>query len=160
MSSTQALRLRELVRQRKGLRSYTLALHPVVVKRRALKTLAKGDLLLLRSKALSLCISMEGRVVASCDLLVDAGRKRIRVTDLIALPDLESERKKYAILLPQITTVESPEIAVGDLIDIGDVDISRITITNRGREVASGHLVVADKQIAVMIDRCEKKGKR
>ena len=160
MSSTQALRLRELVRQRKGLLSYTLSLYPVAVKRRALKTLQEGDLLLLKSKALSLSLSMEGRVVASCDLLVDAGRKRIRVTDLTEIPDIAPEGKKYEILLPQIAVVESPQIAAGDLIDIGDVDIDQITLIHRGREVASGHLVVADKRIAVMIDKCEKKGKR
>ena len=160
MSGTQALRLRELVRQRKGLLSYTLSLSPVEVKRGALKRVAKGDLILLKTKVPSLCLCRDGKVAASCELLIEADRKRVRVTALTERSKQKPESKKYEVLFPQITEVETPEVAVDDLIDISDVDMSKISLTSRGREVASGHLVVVEKRIAVMIDRCNVKGKR
>lgn len=160
MPSTQAQRLQALMEKKKPLFEYTLSLYPVEVKKRSLERLEKGDLVLLESRHLTLCICQGETVIASCALLLKDGLRKIEITDLIKKPEKQSDSRKYQMLFPELSHVQSREIRRGVVIDISHIDISQVTLKHEGISIAAGHLVVVEDEIAIMIDSCHNKGKK
>ena len=160
MPSTQALRLQEMMKRQQRLPDYTLSLYPVEVKKRSLERLEKGDLILLESKRLVLCLSRDETIHASCSVISQDGSKKIEIIDLIMKPEKQSDSKKYQKLFPVLAQLSGRKIEPGAVIDISHIDISQVTLQHEGKSIAAGHLVIVEDEIAIMIDSCHDKGKK
>jgi len=160
MPSTQALRLQEIMKRQQRLPNHTLSLYPVEVKKHSLERLEKGDLVLLESRRLRLCICQNETIIASCALLLKDGLRKIEITDLIKNPGKHINSKKYQILFPELSQLQCQEIRSGVVIDISHIDVSQVTLKHEGISIAAGHLGVVEEEIAIMIDSCYDKGKQ
>ncbi len=151
---TQASRLEKLVRKHPLFRDYTLMLPPVEIKRSDLKSVHRGDVIVLPIHSLKLELWYEGSACATA--LMESCGKGLRVTKIVDKKTYSSNNsKKYELLFSLFGSVQSREIKEETRIDIGALDMQRVELRNADRKIAQGRLVRAGDQIAIEIEKVE-----
>jgi len=149
---TQATHLEKMMRKHPLFHTYELALSPTQIKRSSLKSIEKGDIVLLHSKDPRLELQREGKLYAVArmhpchkSLKVEVVKEKKR--------EYKTDSKKYEILYCLFGAIRSKEIKADMKIDISSVDMEHVTLKTRKRTVAVGHLVRVGGEVAVEIEK-------
>ncbi|MDD2226381.1 MAG: hypothetical protein PHD42_04650 [Dysgonamonadaceae bacterium] len=150
-ADTQADSLEAMMQKHQIYPCYTLALPPFEVKKRALKELKRGDILLLGFERLSLVLLDEKRGNAEVMIEHHHALDRLRI---VSLGELTRDHlsKKYQVVTAILGEVPCKKLEVGHVIGAMDLDFGHLDIIAGKKKIAEGSLVNTDGRIALQIN--------
>lgn len=155
---TQANRLASLMQKHKSLPSYELALPLVTVRSSSLDNLEVDDVLLLRLEVFE-CILLNNDILYANVIPVHEKRRvMIKVLDMIHRKVSKTQRKEHEVLKLSFGTVHSRSLEVGHRIDVSQMDLEKVFLMRKEKQIATASLINVDGKMAVKIDKAEKNG--
>jgi len=148
---TQSLHLQKMMQAQKHHPEYTLVLAPIEVKRKSLKHLHKGELLLLGLDRLELYLQNAEKICAKVRLYSRNNIVKLQIELLQEMPAYTNNSKKYENILCTFGTVQSRTLEKGHTIEISLADIQVVTLFWEEKKQASGLLVNVEDEIAIEI---------
>jgi len=151
MGETQSVRLQQMMQQRKCYPEYALALPLFSIKKKNLKKMDQGDVLLLGFDFLDLVLLKEGEICAKVSVENVADSTRLRISSLEESTVNKYDSKKYENILPIFTTLQIRKLEVAHKVEIPTSEIREITLFNDHEKSFKGLLVMVDDEIAIEI---------
>lgn len=148
---TQASRLERMMRKHRNVETYRVTLPPVALKRKDVKMLEPGDVLLLELGYLVLLLVQKEEVKACLELSDNEGK-------YVTLSPKEEKKemytKKYELLYPSFGSVEIPQLTEGMALELSKIDLYSVALQKADEmTVAEGILVESEGMIALEIKK-------
>ena len=148
---TQASRLERMMRKHRNVETYRVTLPPVALKRKDVKMLEPGDVLLLELEHLELLLVQKDEAKAYLELSSGQGK-------CIVLPPKEEKKethtKKYELLYPSFGRVDIAQLTEDTVLDLPKIDLSRVALQKADETtIAEGVLVESEGMIALEIKK-------
>ncbi|MBD3791110.1 MAG: FliM/FliN family flagellar motor switch protein [Campylobacterales bacterium] len=150
-ADTQADSLEVMMHKHQIYPHYTLALAPFEVKKRALKELQRGDILLLGLDRLRLVLLDAEGVTAEVMIEHRSALDRLKIVSL-GVQAQERISKKYQAVSVMLGEIPCKKLEVGHVIGTMDLDFDHLTIAVEGKKIAEGSLVNVGGRIALQIN--------
>jgi len=152
---TQATHLRSMMQAQSTLKTYTVALQAVSLKRSAIHKLQKGDIILLHTKTPLLYLYLDDKCAAQA--VLDACKEHIVITKHYedATADF-TPPKKYETLLCAFGSLPSKGLEEGMHLKRGDIAFDTLTLFADGKEMAKGRAVWVEGRLAVEITKVKR----
>lgn len=148
---TQSLHLQKMMKKHKVNPEYTLVLPLMAVKKKSLKKLERGDVLLLGLGKLELSLMKDDLFCARVAVENSAGSLKLEITSL-EKPDVNtSDSKKYETLLCSFGKLQSRKIEVGHKVEIATKEMETVELFSGEKKLATVSLVNVDSEIAIEI---------
>jgi len=148
---TQTVHLQKMMQQHKRYPEYELALPPFSIKKKSLKKMGQGDVLLLGMDFLDLELLKEGEVCAKVTVEHVAEATKLRIVSLHKIAARANNSKKYENILPIFTTLQIRKLEVGHKVEVPTSEISEIALFSANKKCFKGLLVTVDDEIAIEI---------
>jgi len=147
---TQASRLERMMRKHRIVETYRLTLPPVALKRKDIKMLEPGDVLLLELGRLDLLLVQKNEIKAYLELSSDQCKYVAR----LAKEKREIHTKKYELLYPSFDTVNIPQVTEGTVLELPKIDLYKVALQKADETtIAEGMLVESEGMIAIEIEK-------
>ena len=147
----QSLHLQEMMQQCRRHPEYVLALPFFMLKKKRMKNLAKGDLLLLGHDFLDLFL-LKGKEVCARAVLESSGKTlKIKIKSLVKESENTYDSKKYEKILCSFGSLQSRKLETGHKVEISTIDMENVTLFAENQKVAEATLVTVDNEIALEI---------
>jgi len=130
---------------------YALTLPAISIKKKSLKKLEAGDILLLALDHLLLLLVQENEVCASLSLDSYGDRIKMTIDKVEKSPLGRCDNKKYETVLCSFGKVQSRVLELGHSIEIPALDFNHLTLHVNDKIIASGSLINVDDEIAIKI---------
>ena len=150
---TQAFRLASLVRRHIQYPTYELVLPHVLIQSKKLKKLSRGHVVLTGFNRLGLLLVDGEKICANVQLKKMDNIFGAEIVQLAENTIEQCDSKKYENIKISFGSVESKELEIGQMIDIAEIDLGKVTLVSKDRTVAEGSLVIVDKEIAIAIEK-------
>ncbi len=148
---TQASRLERMMRKHWNVETYRVTLPPVALKRKDVKMLDPGDVLLLELGHLELLLVQKDETKASLELSEGEGKY---VTLLPKEEKKEIHTKKYELLYPSFGSMEIPQLTESMVLELSKIDLYSVALQKADETtVAEGILVESEGMIALEIKK-------
>ncbi len=148
---TQASRLERMMRKHWNVETYRVTLPPVALKRKDVKMLDPGDVLLLELGRLELLLVQKDETKASLELSEGEGKY---VTLLPKEEKKEIHTKKYELLYPSFGSMEIPQLTESMVLELSKIDLYSVALQKADETtVAEGILVESEGMIALEIKK-------
>jgi len=148
---TQSVHLQKMMQQHKRYPEYELAFPPFSVKKKSLKKMGQGDVLLLGLDFLDLVLLKEGEVCAKVSVEHVAESTKLRIVSLEETLDNTNDSKKYEKLMAVFATLQIRKLDVGHKVEVPTSEIREIKLFTGGKKCLKGLLVAVDDEIAIEI---------
>ena len=152
---TQSLHLQEMMQQLQRNPEYMLAFPPLMIKKKSLKKISIGEILLLDLNMLDLYLFEGERPCARVSPEQYGEFVKLKIVSLVKSPDMTVDSKKYEKILCTFGTVQSRKMEVGHKIEISADSLSEVILSAEGKKLAKGSLVIVDKKLAIEITEVE-----
>lgn len=152
-SETQALHLARIMQRHIQTPSYELALPLVMVPKKKLKKLSEDDLFLSGFDSMEFIMIDGDTIYAEMKLKKMKNTYETEIVDVREDTIEKSNSKKYEILKISFGSVQSKRLELGEMIDIGDIDLQTVKLVLKEKTIAEGSLVIVDDEIAIQIKR-------
>jgi len=153
---TQATHLTKMMQKHQLHPEYELVLPLVLVKKKSLKKLTTGDILLLGLESLELILLCNGEFSINVLMSETRNSRKIRIEDIDEKPIYSNDSKKYKILKCSFGMLQSRKLEVGHKIDVSSLNMHEVLLIVESKIIAKGSLVNVDKEIAIQIDEVKK----
>lgn len=148
---TQSVHLQKMMQQHKRYPEYELALPLFSIKKKNLKKIAEGDVLLLGLDFLDLLLLKEREVCAKLTVESVADSVKLRITSLVEESENTTNSKKYENILSTFATLQIRKLEVGHRVEVPTSEINEIALFSHQRKCFKGLLVTVDDEIAIEI---------
>ncbi len=149
----QSLHLQEMMQRHQRHPEYELALSPVAVKKKSLKKMEAGDVLVLGWEKLDLCLLKEGRICANLAIESSGKTVKLKIYDGSEKPTNTNDSKKYEYIFTHLEKVQSRSLERGHKIEIPLLQTKALTLYVKGKAIATGDLVTAEDKMAIQITK-------
>lgn len=150
-AETQATYLSKLVHDSKLYAEYELALPFIRIKRKSLKNMCIGDVLLLGLSNLDMILLSEDKISAKVSISEIGSGSKIKIIDTDVKPIYTYDSKKYEKIKLSFGLVQSKKIEHGHAIDISSLNLNETDIVSRQTIIAKGSLINVQGDIAIQI---------
>ena len=150
---TQALHLAQMMQRHIQDLSYELILPLVMIQSKKLKKLSVDDVLLTGFDSLEFALVDGDTVCANMRLKHLEKRQIAEIIDLSKNTMEQSNTKKYDTFKISFGKIQNKGLKVGDMIDLSDVDLEKVTLESKGETIAEGFLVNVNNKIAIQIKK-------
>jgi hypothetical protein len=153
---TQTLHLQKMMQRHKVYPEYTLTLPLFSMKKKALKKLERGEVLLLGLDFLDLMFVKEGKMYAKA-VQENVGKSvKIEITSVEETSMDPDDNKKYETVLATLSKVQCRVLEVGHKVEVSmeeltEVDLFLMFEEPQSQKFARGTLVTVDDEIAIEI---------
>ena len=148
---TQSLHLQKMMKKHKVNPEYILVLPLVAVKKKSLKKLERGDVLLLGLERLELVLMKEGLFCAKMAVESSAGSLKLKIISLDK-PDVNTnDSKKYEKIFCSFGKLQSRKLEVGHKVEISAKEMETVELFSGETQLATASLVSVDSEIAIEI---------
>jgi len=148
---TQSVHLQKMMQQHKRYPEYELALPFFSIKKKNLKKISQGDVLLLGLDFLDLVLLKEGKACAKLTVESVAESVKLRISSLVEETEDTSNSKKYENILSTFTTLQIRKLEVGHKVEVPISEISETVLFSHHEKSFKGLLVTVDDEIAIEI---------
>lgn len=148
---TQSLHLQKMMKKHKVNPEYTLVLPSMAVKKKSLKKLERGDVLLLGLERLELSLMKDDLFCARMVVDSSAGSLKLEIISLDELDVNTSDSKKYEKLFCSFGKLQSRKLEVGHKIEISAKEMETVELFTGEKKLAIAALVSVDNEIAIEI---------
>ena len=148
---TQTVHLQKMMQKHKRYPEYELALPRFSIKKKSLKKMTQGDVLLLGLDFLDLVLLKEGGICAKVSVEHVAESVKLRIVSLVEISDKPNNSKKYENLLPVFSTLQIRKLEVGHKVEVPTSEINEVTLFSDSEKYGKGLLVTVDDEIAIEI---------
>jgi len=145
MVNQQANSLIHAVLKRGNAKLHLLCFEPLIIRKGALKKLAKNDTIALGKKLPDLYIYRKGMVVGQAELGQIDGRETIIVSAAERIANLGKADTKHAVLECRIAIVPKEAFVVGKLFPIPKDSLASMLLFVKGKQIASVALKHSDE---------------
>ena len=152
-AETQANALASLVQKKKHYPEYELILPPFEVKRSNLKKLELGDVLLVGLDTLPLSLLSGSYVCANVQLVHEESIHKLKITNLEKDTLQQEHTKKYETVKCSFGMLQSRKLEVGYKVGIAQLDLQKVSLFVKDKNIAEGRLVKVDDEIAIEITK-------
>ena len=150
-AETQSLNLRKMMEKQKLYPQYDLALDGVCVKKKSLKNLEEGSLLLLGMDYLNMILVKNSEVCARVRLINVGDCSKIEIVSLNETAANTCDSKKYENILCSLGKINCKKLELGHKVGISSLGIKEIEVFSNNNILAKGSLVSVDNEIAIQI---------
>ena len=150
---TQSVHLANIMQKHKLYPEYELVLPFLLVKKKSVKKLSKGDVLLCGDDRLNLKLLKEGELLGSVEIEESRNSCKLKIVNIEKQTDLLNHSKKYEILKCSFDFLQSRIFKVGHMIDISSIDLGKVNLIIENKKLAEGKLVNVDEEIAIEITK-------
>lgn len=150
---TQALHLAQMMQKHIQNPSYELILPLVMIQSKKLKKLSVDDVLLTDFDRLDFSLIDGDTVCANMRLKHMKKRQIAEIIDLNQNTIKQYNTKKYDTFKISFGKIQNKGLKVGDVIDLSDVDLEKVTLESKGETIAEGFLVNVNNKIAIQIKK-------
>ncbi len=148
---TQSVHLRKMMQQHKRYPEYELALPSFSIKKKSLKKMAQGDVLLLGWDFLDLILMKEGKVCAKVTVDHVAESLKLRISALEECSAEKHDSKKYENMVSVFTALQIRKLELGHKIEVPISEIRELALFSGDEKRFKGLLVTVDDEIAIEI---------
>jgi len=148
---TQSVHLQKMMQQHKRYPEYELALPSFSIKKKNLKKMRQGDVLLLGLDFLDLVLLEEGEVCAKVTVEHVSESLKLRIVSLEEKPADKHDSKKYENIFSTFTTLQIRKLEVGHKVEVPTLEIRELALFLRDEKRFKGLLVMVDDEIAIEI---------
>jgi len=148
---TQSAHLQKMMHQHKRYPEYELVLPPFSIRKKSLKKMGQGDVLLLGLDFLDLELLKEGETCAKVTVEHVAESTKLRIVSLPETSYNTNDSKKYEKLVAIFTTLQIRKLEVGHKVEIPSVEIGEMALFSGNEKCFKGRLVTVDDEIAIEI---------
>ncbi len=148
---TQSLHLQKMMQLQKHHPEYALVLAPMEVKRKSLKHLTKGELLLLGLTYLDLYLQNSEGFCAKVVLSYRNETVKLQIVSFDKMSADTSNSKKYEKVFCVFGRVQSRTLDEGHNIEIPITELHEVTLFWEDKKQAAGLLVMVEDEIAIEI---------
>jgi len=155
-AETQANSLASLVQKKKKYPEYELALPLFAVKQSRLKKLEVGDVLLVGLSHLDLVLFKEDKLCANVLMHRVENTQKIKISYLHKEAFNQEHTKKYETIKCSFGMIQSRKLEVGYKVSISQLNLQKVKLFVKGKNIAEGRLVKVDDEIAIQVTKVEK----
>ena len=148
---TQTVHLQKMMQQHKRYPEYELALPRFSIKKKSLKKMSLGDVLLLGLDFLDLVLLKEGEICAKVSVEHVTESVKLRIVSLVGTSDKINDSKKYEKLLPVFTRLQISKLEIGHKVEVPTLEIKEMALFSGSEKCCKGLLVTVDDEIAIEI---------
>ena len=148
---TQSLHLQKMMKKHKVNPEYTLVLPSMAVKKKSLKKLERGDVLLLGLERLELSLMKEGLFCARMAVDNSAGSLKLEIISLDERDVNTGDSKKYEKLFFAFGKLQSRKLEIGHKVEISAKEMETVELFSGEKKLATAALVNVDNEIAIEI---------
>ena len=148
---TQLYQLQKMMQKHKRNPEYALVLTPFVLKRKSLKQLSLGEVILLPDESPKLHLMQKGTLCATVALQKDGKTVKLKIVSLDENASDVYENKKYEIVYAQLETLQIRIIEPGHKVELPSFTIAEVSILVKDRYLAKGNLGSVEGQLAITI---------
>ncbi|SFZ98086.1 hypothetical protein MNB_SV-5-1183 [hydrothermal vent metagenome] len=150
-SETQSLNLRKMMEKQKLYPEYDLAFEKVCVKKKNIKNLEIGSVLLLGMNYLHMVLVKDSEIHAKVKLDNVGDYSIIEIVSLKETDVNKYDSKKYENVLCSLGKINCKKLELGHKVSISSLGIKEIEVFIDNNLYAKGKLVTVDDEIAVEI---------
>ena len=148
---TQSLHLQKMMKKHKVNPEYTLVLPLMAVKKKSLKKLERGDVLLLGLERLELALMKDDLFCARVGVDSSAGSLKLEIISLDKADVNTNDSKKYEKLFCAFGKLQSRKLEVGHKVEISAKEMETVELFTGEKKLATASLVSVDSEIAIEI---------
>ncbi|HHD79668.1 MAG TPA: hypothetical protein ENK98_08585 [Epsilonproteobacteria bacterium] len=152
-AETQAHALASLVQQKKHYPEYELILPSFEVKQSSLKKLDVGDVLLVGLDMFTLLLVSSSDICAHVKIVNEENMYKLKITNLEKDTLKQVHTKKYEILKCSFGMLQSRKLEVGYKVSISQLDLQKVRLFVKEKNIAEARLVEVDDEIAIEITK-------
>ncbi|MEA1954293.1 MAG: FliM/FliN family flagellar motor C-terminal domain-containing protein [Campylobacterota bacterium] len=150
---TQAMRLEKMMQRHIPLLAYSVTLPSMKIKSKRLKTLLKGDVLLLGISTLEMQLREDGIIYTSVKIKNSEKKLVLEVSEIEEVALNTYNTKKYKNIDFTLALVKSKKLEVGNTIEIDKSILDNIEVVVNHKTFAYGTLVNVNNKIAIEINK-------
>jgi ribosomal protein L17 len=150
---SQATRLASLMQKHHTLPSYELALPLVTVLSSRLDSLKIEDILLLKQKRFTCILINNDTIFAEMILAKEHNRYVMKVVDLAKRKMPKTRRKLHDVLKLSFGNVYCSALQIGEVIEVSHIDLLRVQLVRKNKNIAEAFLLNVDGELALQIDK-------
>jgi len=152
-AETQANALATLVQKKKPYTQYELILPPFQLKQSMLEKLVVGDVLLLELDALILLLLNSNNVCARAKVVNESNTHKLKIVNLKEDMLEELYIKKYENVKCSFGMLQSIKLEVGNTMSIEDINLKKVILFVKEKNVAEAILIKINNKIAIEIKK-------
>jgi len=155
---TQTAHLQKMMQKHKHYPEYDLVLPFFYIKKKNLKGLEAGDILLLGLDVMDLYFAQEGKYCAKVKLENHSETVKICIEALIKEMIVPNDSKKYEKIYCALGRLQCRKLEVGHKVELSAVELNNVELFLAAKKLADAKLVSVDDEIAIEITEVKHNG--
>ncbi len=160
---TQSSHLQKMMQKYKRYPEYDLVLSSFSIKKKNLKKLSSGDILLLGLDVLDLYFANEGEICAKVKLNSHREIVKISIDSLVETVSNKHDSKKYEELYCSLGRLQCRKLEVGHKVELNALELKYVELflfneKLAGKKLADAKLVSVDDEMAIEITKVNDNG--
>ena len=147
----QSVHLQKMMQGHKVHPEYDLVLPNLLLKKKSLKKLSSGDVLLLGLETLELHLMKEGVICAKVALESVAKTVKVRVVALEEVALKSNDSKKYENIVCSFGKLQCRTLEIGHRVEIPSLDTDNLTLFWADKKRCKASFVTVDDEVAIEI---------
>jgi len=152
-AETQANALASLVQKKKHYPEYELILPPFEIKQSSLKKLDVGDVLLVGLETFTLLLVSGSDICAYVKIVTEENMYKLKITNLEKDTLQQEHTKKYEKIKCSFGMLQSRKLEVGYKVSISQLNLQKVRLFVKEKNIAEARLVEVDDEIAIEITK-------